>query len=468
MRSNDSKSRRARTCLFVLAAAVALVTSACGPRWSPSLDQQAQVAAGQVQTLPGGTEGTTTLPGGAAAAPSGEAPAGTDSAAPGQPGVAAPGAPAAGGGQPAPTDPGPRPGVTKDTIRICYLVPLTGAAPVPTSWKDGAELYWKYLKQKGGIHGRNIDLETKDTTSDTATALARARDCINDKRFTFVTLDRFEVEAAVGQFLNSKGIPNMLVQAPPRASGPDQKNTFVTTIDHVTQGRLIADYFMSGDLKGKRYAVVRENVQDLVPGVNAFKEELKRKGGQFVREETIEGKQNDFSSTVLALSNAKADAVWVYAAPEPMIKLAQQSQAAQYHPVWFANSISWAFDDAAQVGNANGALDGARAFSSWVSVSSPAANHYKAAYREIVGGEPDDIGLVGWGVGEVLAAALDRAGKDLGYNTFRASFQSLNFTPEVWAPQSFGPGARFGTRSVIEFRISGDHWNQVGTFRSSF
>jgi hypothetical protein len=114
-------------------------------------------------------------------------------------------------------------------------------------------------------------------------------------------------------------------------------------------------------------------------------------------------------------------------------------------------------------------LDNARAFSSWVSPASPAANTYKSANEEFNPGlPPDDIGVLAWGVAEVLGAGLDAAGKDLGFNTFRAGFQSLTFTPQVWAPQRFGPGVRIGTRSVIEFRVAGDHWNQVGGFRTSF
>lgn len=410
----------------------------------------------------------------AAGAPVAGAPAAGGTAVSGQTGgaaakTAAPGAGQAAGGGAAAVEAGPKPGVTTTEISVCYLVPLTGAAPVPTTWDKGANLYWDWLKKKSGINGRNIKLTVKDTTSDTATALARARECINEKAFTFVTLDRFEVEAVVGKFLNSQKIPNVLVQAPPSASGADQTNTFVVTIDHVVQGKLIADYFTSGDLKGKKYAVVRENVADLVPGADAFKNEVKARGGQVVADETIDGQGNDFSSTVLKLSGSGAQVVWVYAAPTPMVKLAQQSQAAGYHPTWFANSISWAFDTAAQVGNAAGALDGARAFSSWVSLSSPAAAQYKAAYREQYPSEtPDDIGLVGWGIGDVLGAALQGAGRDLGHNTFRASFQNLNISPQTWAPQQFGAGVRVGARSVIEFKIAGDHWEQVGAFRSSF
>ncbi|MBI4728525.1 MAG: ABC transporter substrate-binding protein [Acidobacteria bacterium] len=379
------------------------------------------------------------------------------------------------GGGGAPAGPGPHPGVSNSEIKVCYLVPLSGAAPIPTNWRDGANLYWDDLGTKGGVHGRNVKLIIQDTTSDSATALARARECITQEAFTFVTLDRLEVEATVGRFLNSKGIPNVLIQGPatsPMDPGSDQTSTFAITIDHRAQGRLIADYLTKGDLAGKRYSVVREDVPDLVPGVAALKARLKEKGISLVAEAQVDGQGNDFSATITKLKNANAEVVWFYGAPTPMIKIAQQSQTNDYHPVWFGNSISWNFNTVAQVGNSNGALDGARVFSPWVSLSSPAADEYKAAWNKAHAPQAaDDIGLVGWGVGEVLHSALRAAGRDLGYNTFRSAFQSLNVTPKTWAPLRFGPGVRVGSSSIMEFRLTAprqDHWEQVGAFRSSF
>ncbi|MFA5788208.1 MAG: ABC transporter substrate-binding protein, partial [Actinomycetota bacterium] len=453
--------------VIAVAGTVAMLASGCGARWSPARERQA------IEQEPGPGTGDSVY---------GEETPGTGlSQSPGEVvsslgeiaipvGSSSPGTGTGPGKTPVPgatsVNPGPHPGVTDKEIKVCYLVPLTGAAPIPTSWDDGANLYWNYMKKKGRtIHGRSVSLKVLDTESNVATGLSVARDCVNQGYFTFVTLDRFEVAGAIGKFLHSKGIPNVQVQSPPDASAPDQTNTFTITVDHQVQGRLIADYWTNGDLKGKKYAVVREDVKELIPGTEALKARLAEKGIKLVYEGAVSGDSNDFSSTVLALRKADAQVVWWYGAPTPLIKLAQQSHAAAYDPVWFGNSISWNFDTAAQLGNANGALKDARVFSPWVAVSSPAANKYKAAYKEMVpNATPDDIGLVGWGVGEVLEAALQAAGSNLGYNTFRNAFQNLNVTPETWCPLRFGPGVRVGTTSVAEYRISTDHWVQVGTF----
>ncbi|MFA5889962.1 MAG: ABC transporter substrate-binding protein [Actinomycetota bacterium] len=370
-----------------------------------------------------------------------------------------------------PIAPGPHPGVTDTTITVCYLVPLTGASPVPTDWEKGVNVYWEHLASKGGIHGRNVQLLVKDTESDPATAKARARDCINEQAFVYLIMDRTYVEATVVKFLNDENLPHVLIVplgAKELKKGGRWTNTFGAVMGVEEQGRLIADYFTTGDLKGKRPAVVRDDAPDTVPGTEAMRARLKEKGVALVAEERIDPNGNDYSSTVLNLKRANAEVVWVYAAPVTIIKIAQQAQAAAYLPIWFACAPSWNFNQVLQIGNSDGAMKNARAFSPWSSLSSPAVDEFKAVYRARYNQEPDDIGVVGWGFGEVLTAALQAAGRDLGHDTLRAAFQNLHATPKIWAPLDFGPGVRIGSNVIMEFREAGDHWEQVGTFRNTF
>ncbi|MFA5786549.1 MAG: ABC transporter substrate-binding protein [Actinomycetota bacterium] len=466
---------RLATNWLAMLGALTLLASGCGARWSP--DQELRVSADKQQGLTGesapdaalepGTSSTVGDTGGAISSLSGGGLSGNSSTPSGARSTGPTGSASR-------VDAGPHPGVTDTEITLCVLVPLTGAAPIPTNWKDGANLYWDHLRERGGVHGRNVKLNIKDTKSDTATALAEARNCISEQSFTFLTFDRTAIGATVSKFLNGKGIPNVIVQGPATPdmdTGSDQVNTFAINIDHREQPRIVAEYFTTGDLASKRerVGIVRENNPDAERDVEVAKPWFSQKGIKVVVEEVIDEQGNDYTANVLRLMNAKAELVWFDGAPTPMIKLAQQAFAAGYHPTWFGYSVSWSFETVAQIGNANGAMNGARAFSSWVALSSPAAGTYKAAYRETYPNQtPDDIGLMGWAFGEVMHAGLQAAGRQLGYNTFRSAFQSLDVTPQTWAPLHFGPGVRVGTHSIVEFRIDGTHWDQVGTFRSAF
>src|SRR5438270_11686046 len=51
-------------------------------------------------------------------------------------------------------DPGSTSGVTATAIKVGYLLPITGAAPVPQSFAKGGNAYYADLNAKGGINGR--------------------------------------------------------------------------------------------------------------------------------------------------------------------------------------------------------------------------------------------------------------------------------------------------------------------------
>jgi hypothetical protein len=119
------------------------------------------------------------------------------------------------------------------------------------------------------------------------------------------------------------------------------------------------------------------------------------------------------------------------------------------------------------------ALRGARAFSPWLPLTDPRTNTYQAAYRsEYPNQMPDDLGLVGWGIGEIVGEGIRRTGKQLGQNSFRATMQGLNYKADLWAPVTFGPGVREGANAVAVLRVadgaSADHWELESDFASGF
>lgn len=480
----------------VLVGLVALAAVACGPRF----DRAELTVAGDVPPA----EGATVVPG-PADAPGETAPS-TDTGlesviVEGQPanppdvsiatdggagtGTAAQGGDPSGASTPASTDAdageargptggssqvaaGPQPGVTEDTIRIGYLVPLTGAAPIPTSWDEGANLYWNVKNAAGGINGRKVELYIEDTESSTTTAVNKARKLLTQQKvFTIVTLDRLEVQEAVARELEARNVPHVMIQSPtpPPASW---KNTFTVSIDHTVQGRAIARFWHQElAAVGRKVAVVREQTNALKPAADAMVAEARQRGLEVVAQETIDPSAADFTQTILRLERNGAQLVWLYMAPTPAARIIGQAGASGYRPTWFANSISWNFE--LMHGVTAGYMDGkAYAFSPWVALSDPRTGAYKKAWNECgpCSGDADDIGLVGWGVGGVLDAALSKPGRALGHDSFRAGLRTLRIATDVWAPLDFSGGGSVGTAKVAVFASRGGAWRMAGDFRS--
>jgi branched-chain amino acid transport system substrate-binding protein len=449
------------TVVFLLA--LALVTSACGARFDRATGRAANARSGVNSGLSFGATDTTvasgdggdgvvagvtdeTLPGGATATTVGGA-------------TNTPGGPAA------KADPGPTTGVTDKEIKLAYLLPLTGAAPVPSNFDKGANVYWNYVNQHGGINGRKVTIYIHDTQSSASVGKQEAQKAIEDEKvFAVVVLDRLENQKAIGAYLDGRNVPNIEIQTPANLAA-DQKWTFGITIDHAVQGTLIADYFVKV-LNVKKAAVVYENTSELAPGKDAFAKRIAALGAQVTYSKAIEGNDNDYSGVALDLSRSGATATWLYMAPTPAAKIANQSAAAGYNPIWFANSISWGFDLVFAV--APTALKNARAFSPWLPLSDPRTKTYQDEYRRQNNAAPDDLGILGWGVGEIVAEALRRTPNPLGQNSFRATFQALDYHPDIWAPVKFGATTREGANFVAVLKESGGKWTLEHDFTSAF
>jgi branched-chain amino acid transport system substrate-binding protein len=364
------------------------------------------------------------------------------------------------------TGPGPTPGISATQITIGYLLPITGAAPIPVQFDRGVNAYWNYINAHNGIGGRKVKVIIEDTQSQAEVGKDKAKKLIEDDHvFAIVVLDRLENQQAIGEYLNSRRVPNIEIQTPANLA-PDQVWSFGVTIDHAVQGALVADYFVKV-LHAQKVAIVSENTPTLDPGRNAFTKEVKALHADLAYSKTVEGQANDFSNEALALSNSGATAVWLYMAPTTAATLANQADAAGFHPTWFANSISWAFDLTFSVGPKS--LKGARAFSPWLPLSDPRTATYKKAYvDQNPGTTPDDLGLVGWGVGQIVAKGLENAGPHLGQNSFRDALQHLHFRPDVWAPVDFKDGVREGANVVAVLKEDGGHWVLEHDFTGSF
>jgi ABC-type branched-subunit amino acid transport system substrate-binding protein len=364
------------------------------------------------------------------------------------------------------TGPGPTPGITAKEIKIGYLLPITGAAPIPIQFDKGVNAYWTYLNARGGIGGRQVKVVIEDTQSQAEVGKDKAKKLIEeDHVFAVVVLDRLENQQAIGEYLNSRKVPNIEIQTPANLAA-DQVWTFGVTIDHAVQGKLVADYLVKV-LGAKKVAIVSENTPTLDPGRSEFTKEVKALNVDLAYAKTVEGQQNDFSNEALALSSSGATAVWLYMAPTTAAALANQAESTGFHPTWFANSISWAFDLTFAVGPKS--LKGAHAFSPWLPLADPRTDTYKQAYvKQNPGATPDDLGLVGWGVGQIVAKGLQDAKPSLGQNSFRDAMQHMHFKPDIWAPITFDDGVREGANVVAVLKEDGGHWVLEHDFTAGF
>jgi ABC-type branched-subunit amino acid transport system substrate-binding protein len=479
---------RSRSVLAVTAAAALLLSSGCAARFARS-ESAAQAAeangglpadqGGTGQVLPGQSGAPTPVLGSAAPVLGGTTGGGTTGTVgtTGQVGprvqqTSGPQATASAAAVPA----GSTTGISGTTIRIGLFVPKTGAAPVPPTIDAQAQNYFDYVKQKGGIWGRNVTVTVYDTQSTEAGARAAVQQALSDKIFAAVTLDRISVEGALVTALHNAGVPHLISQMPAKQAIP--ADAFYIGTDQPNNGRQIADY-MAHTLKVKKVGFVGENDPTAYPARDAFVARAKADGLEVVHNEVVDGMGNQFLAEAQKLKNDGAQAVWMYVAPNNAINISKETDSIGYHPTWVGSSISWGFN--LVLSPAAGALDGARVFSPWGGLADPRYKTFNQVNTQGRTNQDKDIGLGAWGFGQVVAAGLKAAGPDLGRNSFRVAMQNLRTgavdtvtgAPMCWPPLDFTGNKRYGSGDrTLVMRVQGSGaasvWATESDYRSVY
>ncbi len=133
----------------------------------------------------------------------------TSSAAPAGGGGGGAGVPAPPSGPAAPGGSVDRTGVSDTKIRVGIHAPITGAAPFPQNAFDkGKDVYWKFLAERGGIFGRNVEIVFRDDQFNPSRAVQVCREMVEqEKVFILMGAAGSEQITACARYANSMNVP---------------------------------------------------------------------------------------------------------------------------------------------------------------------------------------------------------------------------------------------------------------------
>jgi len=355
-----------------------------------------------------------------------------------------------------------------NVIKVGLNIPLTGAAPVPSSFQDSITVAQDYLNSNGGINGRTVQFLVEDDGYDPAQGLAACKKLAGEGILFAVGHTMPTIEEECTSFYSQQKIPYIMRGIPESTLSGHPLAYFGTPSDDF-QSTLLADYVVHRVANGKTLVndIVTENDQPV--SKQNYSAEIKRLGGKFGNTYNSTPRQSDWSSIISHLKGDNAGIVFLNIAPVDAISLAVQSKNQGYHPVWVGEGTHWNYNLSMQ--SAGSALDGAQVFSPWASIDSPAANDYKAAYAKYEPGKtPDDLGLIIWGYANMIKTALLGAGKSLTRASFVDAMNRMSFSAAYWNPITYTPTDHRGPRVVAVFRGDGNaqKWVQISGFSGSF
>lgn len=138
-------------------------------------------------------------------------------------------------------------GVTKDTIKLGIFAPMTGSAALFGKGVFGVEAIYKDVNDKGGIHGRKIEIVREDTACDPAKGIAAVKKLIaQDKVFAINGGLCSGVVMAVKAEIEKARVPVVILgAASDKISQPVMANLFHPVATTANVGRTMVDFAMS-------------------------------------------------------------------------------------------------------------------------------------------------------------------------------------------------------------------------------
>lgn len=333
-------------------------------------------------------------------------------------------------------------GVTADIIKIGSFLPLqSGFAAGANQLRDGAEAYFKWLNDQGGIHGRKINWIVENDSYNPQQAVSVARKLVDrDGVFAIVSTIGTVTNLAALPFLVQRGVPVINpAGSNEKLNAPTEKEVFGMLPVGQTIGENMAQYALK-TLKADKVAIFYQNDQfgkDQRDGAVAY---LKANGKTPVGEATYVPSDVDMSAQAVTLRDAKPDVVLMFNIVKQGALLLKEAEKLGWKPQFMAmNTMGDPILTELAGKAANGLIVNIMtAVDSMEDPKVKQANEILAKYAPKT--QPGYYPYLGMAGAIAFHKAAEAAGKDLTRAKLIAALENLGkWEPGVTPPLNWGP-----------------------------
>ena len=243
------------------------------------------------------------------------------------------------------------PGITETDIRLGMTNDLTGAGDTPYAAVSLAmTAYFRKINiEDGGVCARNIALVVEDDRYNPETALAAAKQLIEQGNVVgMVGLLGTAAHQLVGPYLNDPngdsnqddGVPDMLLSSGWKGWGDAARYPWTIGFipDYGTDAAVLAEY-VNEELAGARVGVLYELTEFGVDYLESFKAALSP-SVSVVAEQSYDLSDTSFSLHMTNVQASGAEVVLIAATPEYTVAALKAAQALSYDPQYLLSYVN--------------------------------------------------------------------------------------------------------------------------------
>jgi branched-chain amino acid transport system substrate-binding protein len=343
-------------------------------------------------------------------------------------------------------------------------MPITGAAPLPSSFAAAAKVWPDYINSKGGVNGRKVEAVVVDDKYTPSTASQVCTELIQQKNAFLVIggggTDQIQAcarrSAQLGVPYLSAGVTEVGLRS--------LKNYFAVSMSYPQQGPYLAN-FIKKQFPDKANAVgmVYSDTPNFEDAREAFQKAM---GNVKIYKLSRNPSQAELASAARSMCTDGMKVVYPLMAPTNWLYLAGQSKnlcAIQ----WSGVGLTMGLNTVASTGcRANQSVQGATFFSPFPGIDK--APGLDPEFQQAVAGKQwDDIYVSLWSVTKAVGKIIEAAGKDLTRAGFVSTAEKTTNLSTGMAPVlSYTSGDHFGARQVhvLQANCSKGAYDTLATF----
>ncbi len=325
---------------------------------------------------------------------------------------------------------GEPPGISDTEILLGAEAILSGTfGAVYSTIPNTVDAYFDYINDtEGGVCGRKIVYQLEDNFDDPAKAMEAARKLVEkDKVFAIVCSMGDVPHAASWEYLNEKGVPDMVVAGGHRFGADPQGHPWTVQMvpSYTVEGTFFGQY-ISENLPGKKVAVLWENSNAGIDGLAGLRRGLDPDRNEIVSDQSYEVTAISISSQVASLKNSNAEVVVLFSSPGRTAQAINNADRLGWHPQWLMSYIN--SDDMMFQFVSPELLEGAITFQALklgASRDDPAVARHYELMQKYGGPSPSNFTIFGQTVAEVAVEALKRSCDNLTREGLMEALESI-------------------------------------------